>query len=688
LRTLTNIATLLAAVAGILSLSVAGALRDQHRLLDDFTAENSEHLHAAAKALSIRLDDLARDTNLLTELVGRSLSGHELDAGTERLVWASAFQALAKVVEPYRSVALYRADGSLDVMGLDPHEDPITGEALLELSRKLAPTVTSSRATISGRPAVRHGERAFFLYGAPVQQWGSIVVASDVDLFLGPIVPPHPPSSRLFVADPAGALWAGCGSQNGCREMPSGSIPAFLREGKAGVTEVYPRAAHSIGMPSAPAVRIIERLAHPTGTWVVTWLASSQAIVNREQSLLLRLIAAVMAAVVAVAGVGIVILRQQRKAFALEGRLQYAQALASARETSAAIVENAPLGVLGIAQDGRVALANRFLSDRLGPIRIGLPLGQAFSGEGAAWIRTLEPLLLGKAPAVDDGAGFRDLRPTATSPAFDVRIAPVRNAALGVQTFALFEDRTKIHELENQLVRAEKLITVGVLSAGIAHEVGSPLAVIRGRAEQVLREVSSGPRSDDLRIIIKHIDHITSTIRQLLDFSRRQPIERRAVALDSIVRRARELLLWKLDANQLKLETDIEAGLPMLAADPDQLQQVLVNLLLNACDASPRDGLIRLVARRAPAGDVAGERLVALDVIDQGIGIAAEHMHAVFDPFFTTKKRGEGTGLGLSIALSIVRNHGGKIDFASTHGKGTTVAVLWPAVPERRELRA
>ena len=98
-------------------------------------------------------------------------------------------------------------------------------------------------------------------------------------------------------------------------------------------------------------------------------------------------------------------------------------------------------------------------------------------------------------------------------------------------------------DLENQLVRAEKLITVGVLSAGIAHEIGSPLAVIRGRAEQVLRAASSsGPRAEDLRVIIKHIDNISSTIRQMLDFSRRPAIERRPVSLQSAVERARELL--------------------------------------------------------------------------------------------------------------------------------------------------
>jgi signal transduction histidine kinase len=687
LRTLTNIATILAAVALILTLSIASARRDQTRLLDDFAAENKDQVHAVAVALASKLDALDQDTRMLIDLVERSMAGHELEPATARRVWAAAFQALANEVVPYRSIALYRPDGSLDVMALNANEIASTGEALLEFSRALAPSVTQSRARTLG-PAVHHGDRAFFLYGAPVRSWGALVVAIDV-AFLAPAASMLPAHARYFVTDPSGVVWAGCGAAGGCRAMDTSTVPQIVRVAPAGVSEVDARAVRAVGLGSAPAARIVERLDRPLGGWTITWLASSRAIVTREQSLLLRLLVTSIAAAVAVAGVGIVILRQQRKAFALEGRLQYAQALANARETSEAIVENAPLGVLGIAQDGKVALANRFLGDRLGPIRIGAPLAQAFSGEWATWMRELEPLLLAQPAASEDGSSFRELR-AARTPArpFDVRIVPVRNPALGVKTFAIFEDRSTIQHLEDQLVRAEKLITVGVLSAGIAHEIGSPLAVIRGRAEQVLRHIETGPHADDLRVIIKHTDAISKTIRKLLDFSRKQPIERHAVALDSVVRRARELLQWKLDPKRLVLDAKLEAGLPPLAADPDQLQQVLVNLLLNACDASEAGGTIRIVARATTAPGASRERFVSIAVTDQGCGIAAEHLHAVFDPFFTTKKRGEGTGLGLPIAMSIVRNHGGKIDLDSVHGKGTTVTVLWPAVTEKQDRHA
>jgi len=231
-------------------------------------------------------------------------------------------------------------------------------------------------------------------------------------------------------------------------------------------------------------------------------------------------------------------------------------------------------------------------------------------------------------------------------------------------------------------VRAEKLITVGVLSTEMAHEIGSPLAVIRGRAEQVMREVKAGPRAEDLAVIIKHVDNISSTVRQILDFSRRPANERRPVSLESAIDRARDLLTWKLDARGLALEVDVQDGLPLLMADVDQLQQVLVNLLLNACDASQPGEQIQLEARAAEYG------MVRISIRDHGSGIAPEHLQAVFDPFFTTKARGEGTGLGMPIAASIVRNHGAQIDIASAPGSGTTATLLWPAIGDNREAQA
>jgi signal transduction histidine kinase len=234
-----------------------------------------------------------------------------------------------------------------------------------------------------------------------------------------------------------------------------------------------------------------------------------------------------------------------------------------------------------------------------------------------------------------------------------------------------------LRSLERQLIRAEKLATTGVLAAGIAHEVGTPLGIIRARAELLLDEIDRPQSRRALEAIVEQIDRISSIIRQVLDFSRAQPVELGRVDVATAVPQVLELLGHRLRQHGIAAGVDVPAGLPPLAADPNQFQQVLINLLLNACDACAGGGRIEVSAWAAP-----GAKRVRVDVRDNGAGIASEHLLAVFDPFFTTKKRGEGTGLGLPIAASIVRNHGGEITLTSAPGEGTTVTILWPAAAE------
>jgi signal transduction histidine kinase len=677
MRTFNSIAVILAALAGILGLSISSAIREKDRLLDEFTGATRQQVHASVEALSARLDALDQDTRMLTDLVEEPVGGADEDPAIARRVWEGAFRALAVVVPPYRILTLVDASGVVEVIASDPNESAAAVAALMEPTRALAHEVSARHARALGKP-VRFGSRSFLLYGTPVRGGRAIVVASDAATFLGAVAWTPLPAARLFVTDPAGEIWAGCETASGCRATGSDKVQTDLDPEPPRASQISGRGARVVRPARVPAVQVAERVDRPTGSWVVTWLASTRAIVQRQWSVVARIVWTAMAAAMAVAVVGAVILRQQRKAVELENRLRYAQELASARETSQSIVDNAPLGVLGVARDGRVVLANSFLTERLGPVRVGAPLPEAFSLPRVEQIADLERLLLTELgePRPRNGAPEEMRSAVAGSNQFHVRIVPMSNGDAGVRAFALVEDQSELRSLENQLVRAEKLITVGVLSAGIAHEIGSPLAVIRGRAEQVLRVQTDGARAEDLRVIIKHIDNITSTIRQVLDFSRRQPIEQQAVSMEAIVERTRALLAWKLEARGLELGVDLEEGLPQVAADPDQLQQVLVNLVLNACDASEDGVSVLFTARRARQG------LVRFEIVDHGCGIAPEHMNAVFDPFFSTKKRGEGTGLGLPIAASIVRNHGGDINLTSHPGKGTTVTVTWPAAAE------
>jgi signal transduction histidine kinase len=567
LKALASIAVILAVLALIVELSVASARREEGRLLDEFTTATRRQAHASAEVLSARLDALDQDTRVLIDLVERSRHSPEHDPRIEHRVAETAFRALVVVVPHYRMISLNRPNGDVEILAVDPTENAPTVEALTAPMQHLSREVSSKRVKAIGEPA-RFGTRSFLLYGTPVKGGGAVVVASDAAMFLAAGAWPSQSVARLFVTDPAGVVWTNCATPGGCSATDSETVTKYFQATAPSAAQIGPEAGEILGVGRVAAVQVSEAVERATGNWVVTWVASSRAIMDRQAWMLSRVVISAIGAAFAVAGVGFFIMRQQRRALALENELRYARAVAAARD------------------------------------------------------------------------------------------------------------------LENQLVRAEKLITVGVLSTEMAHEIGSPLAVIRGRAEQVLREVSSGPRAEDLTVIIKHVDNISSTVRQILDFARRPATERRAVSLQNAVERARELLAWKLDARHIGLEVAVHDTLPMLTADADQLQQVLVNLLLNACDASQPDGRIRLEALEADGG------MVRIQIVDRGSGIPTEHLQAVFDPFFTTKPRGEGTGLGLPIAASIVRNHGGRIDLASTPGSGTTATVLWPAAAERSEAQA
>ncbi len=659
-KPLRSIAVILVALAGILGLSISSGLREQERLVDDFTQATRQQAHASVEVLSARLDALDQDTRMLADLVDR---GSGDGAPSARSAWEAAFRALAVVVAQYRTVALIDAAGGFPVLAVDPTETAPTVAALKPDMARLAQEVSSRRAQALGKPT-RVGARSFLLYGRPVGGGRAIVIAADAAVFLGAVAWTPLPGARLYVTDPAGVVWAGCETPAGCRAHGPGKLPDDIQIGPPAARQMGPRGTMVVRPTRIPAVQVSERVDRPTGSWVVTWLASTQPILARQQSMVARVVLTALAAAIAVAAIGFVILRQQRKAVQLQ--------------TSQAIIENAPLGVLGVSDDGRVVLANGFLTQRLGPVRAGAPLPEAFAQPGAAPLRDLANLLLAELGSTGEVRDEQLRFVTTGSHQFQVRVVPVKSRGLGVRKFALVEDQSELRALEHQLVRAEKLITVGVLSAGIAHEIGSPLAVIRGRAQQVLRVIDGGARADDLRTIIKHIDNISSTIRKVLDFSRRQAIERRDVELPAVVERARALLQWKLEARQVDLDAPLDPALPPVSADPDQLEQVLVNLVLNACDASPDGSRIAVTAR--PAGG-----FLQITVEDQGCGIAPEHLNAIFDPFFTTKKRGEGTGLGLTIVASVVRNHGGEIHVASTPEKGTKVTMSWPIASTARE---
>jgi len=267
---------------------------------------------------------------------------------------------------------------------------------------------------------------------------------------------------------------------------------------------------------------------------------------------------------------------------------------------------------------------------------------------------------------------------------YNVHAVPLEPRFPEARVLLVIEDLSALRSLEDQLLRAEKLATVGMLAAGIAHEIGTPLGIVRGRAEFLAWKLGTEhPQAAGARVIVEQIDHVTRTLRQLLDFASVRPAAVRPVAVAPLFAAAADLFRIEAERRRLHLSVRAPGALPRVSADPDQLQQVLVNLLINACDACAPGGHVEVAAS---LDDTPG--LLRIEVIDDGCGIPEERRNQVFDPFFTTKKRGQGTGLGLTLAAQIVRNHGGQIELTSAPGRGTRVVVLWPAQRELAEAHA
>ena len=273
---ISRIAFIVAALGGILALSLASVSHEEEQLVAHFTEATHQQVHASVEALTARLTALDQDTRMLTDLVEQEGGDRErVDAATERRVWEGAFRALAVVVPHYRTVALLDAAGSLQVLASDPTETAATVAALIPHTRRLALEVVAKNAKALGQTA-RYGDRSFLLYGTPVHGGRAIVVASDAAIFLGAVAWTPLPAARLFVTDPAGVVWAGCETSGGCRASPSGPPPDRIESQVAPSARTGVRGARIVGTESTPAVQVSERVDRPTGRWVVTWLASTQ----------------------------------------------------------------------------------------------------------------------------------------------------------------------------------------------------------------------------------------------------------------------------------------------------------------------------------------------------------------------------------------------------------------------------
>jgi len=250
------------------------------------------------------------------------------------------------------------------------------------------------------------------------------------------------------------------------------------------------------------------------------------------------------------------------------------------------------------------------------------------------------------------------------------------------------ETAARISALE-QLRHADRLTTVGRLASGIAHEVGTPLNVISGRAKMIARgESEGGEVRENAVIIAEQADRITKIVHQLLDFARRREPRKERVDLRYVVEGTFTLLKHMAEKRSVKMVQVNDGVSTDVDADGTLIQQVLTNLVLNAIQAMPGGGWLTVSfnrVRRRPPLEVSGVEgdYLSMSVEDQGEGILEEDVPRIFDPFFTTKGVGEGTGLGLSVAYGIIREHRGWIEVESVPGRGSAFSMYLPR-PEGR----
>jgi PAS domain S-box-containing protein len=236
----------------------------------------------------------------------------------------------------------------------------------------------------------------------------------------------------------------------------------------------------------------------------------------------------------------------------------------------------------------------------------------------------------------------------------------------------LLDDITQRVRLEEQMVQTEKLTSLGLLAAGVAHEVNTPLAVISNYIQMLAKQIPAGdPRQKTIERIVKQTFRASEIVNNLLNFSRTGAAEFVEVDLNSVLEETLTLVQHPFKTAQVNVIKNYTEKLPPVLGSMTRLQQVFLNLFMNARDAMPSGGMLE-VRTRAHNGSV------AVEVTDTGSGIPAENLHRIFDPFFTTKATGRGTGLGLSVSYGIIKEHAGKVDVRSTPGKGTSFRLEFP----------
>jgi two-component system NtrC family sensor kinase len=356
---------------------------------------------------------------------------------------------------------------------------------------------------------------------------------------------------------------------------------------------------------------------------------------------------------------------------------QRASELERLKDYSENIIESLTVGVAVIDQNGRISGWNRICEETFNRKRadvLGERLSEVIGPKAFAAIfpsdTQAEYHLVGEIP-ID--------RPSGEMRIFDIAKTPLLDNLLhSYGTIIVFEDITDKVHLQQQLLTSEKLASIGLLSAGVAHEINTPLTGISSYVQMLQKKVSDEHFTGLLSKIEAQTDRVSRIVKNLLTFARNpSDLTFHRVDLRENLREIISLIDYKLKAMSIELEADM-APVASIWAQGERLQQVFINIILNALDAMPDGGRLRV-----ELGETSTEAIVAIS--DTGTGIKEQHLPRIFDPFYTTKGVGKGTGLGLSISYAIINEHEGRIDVQSEVGKGTKFTIFLPKSLDKRK---
>jgi two-component system sensor histidine kinase HydH len=666
--------TLVGALTVLVIMGQSVLERDRDALFAAYGREREQGIEEAARGLTADVADIGEDLDLASTL----LQGADTTRLAERELHAIATikrEYLVMYARPVDSEVTTKVTAFDAPAGVAERFDHVLVR-MLALAEQEPGKLRVSQAL--GEPQTP--DRWYRVYARRPRGTGPIVaVVLDTSILLSRMKLQRDPMSRTAVLDAGDGFTTT--SDRGVESLARTHRETFaplLAQTRAGVSSrvmIEGELAREIGLPDTAAVTVGVPVAIDEGPpWTIVVVASTQALQTQETTLVRRVLVGGALVLVLLLSAAAYVLHNMFRARTLRERLRHTDRLAHLTEKAEKILDHIPSGVLALSQELRVSSVNRWLEERLERDVVGKHVGSAFPTARADDVELVVGLV-DRALETGEPQSLHREHIALFGPAasLNVHAVPLAHGIGDVSVLLVFDDLTELRRIEQRLLHSEKLVTAGQLAAGIAHEVGTPLNVARGRVELSLSHL--GPdhaEASNHRIVMDQIDRVTKLIQQLLDYVRPAPSTMHAVDLARSLHGVRELLAPEASKRNVTLHLDSPESQPTFRADPDQVQQIIVNLTLNAIDACERGGKVWMRSKRR------GDSLV-LEISDDGQGIARELQKQVFDPFFTTKKRGQGTGLGLWVVAQLVRAQSAEIELDSNPGKGTTVRVVWPA---------